>query len=73
MVRQLAALAVGAMTVGAMTLASLRTASAAELREGGADVKHVLLVSVDGLHALDSRTTSPRIPARPSRSSAITA
>jgi Type I phosphodiesterase / nucleotide pyrophosphatase len=53
MVRRFAALALGAVTLGAMSLASIRAASAAELSEGGADVKDVLLISVDGLHALD--------------------
>jgi Type I phosphodiesterase / nucleotide pyrophosphatase len=51
--RQFAAFAVGAIALGAITLAPVRTGSAAELGEPGAEVRHVLLISVDGLHALD--------------------
>ena len=53
MIRQFGAFALGAVTLGAMSAVSIGTASAEKLGEGGADVKHVLLVSVDGLHALD--------------------
>jgi Type I phosphodiesterase / nucleotide pyrophosphatase len=53
MTRVSAAFVFSAMALGAMTLAPVRTGSATELGEPGADVRHVLLISVDGLHALD--------------------
>ena len=42
-----------ALSVGVSALALLLTASSAMAQSGSAPVKHVLLISVDGMHAVD--------------------